>query len=64
MFSYRLCEEKDCGLWIRMNRDFMSEELQDGKLWNSADAVSDERFAETFSAGLAVRTTQDSCCLK
>lgn len=52
MLTYRLCEEKDCELWIRMNREFMSEELQDDELWNGADAVSDEQFAETFSVGL------------
>lgn len=52
MLTYRLCEEKDRELWIRMNREFMSEELQDDELWNGADAVSDEQFAETFSVGL------------
>lgn len=52
MLNYRLCEVKDCELWIRMNREFMNEELQDDELWNEANDVSDAQFAETFYTGL------------
>ena len=27
MLRYRLCEKNDCELWIKLNREFMDEEL-------------------------------------
>ena len=36
MLRYRLCEKKDCGLWIKLNREFMVVELLDDELWNAA----------------------------
>ena len=35
-----------------MNREFMSEEINDNDFWNEANRISDEDFREVFMAGL------------
>ena len=52
MLRYRLCNEKDCTVWIKMNRDFMKEEINDNEFWNEADRISDTQFREVFLTGL------------
>ena len=52
MLRYRLCNEKDCTVWIKMNRDFMKEEINDNEFWNEADRISDGEFRKVFLAGL------------
>lgn len=52
MLRCRLCNEKDCTVWIKLNREFMSEEVNDNEFWNEADQISDDDFREVFMAGL------------
>ena len=35
MFTYRLAAEADREIWIKLNREFMAEEIQDADLWNN-----------------------------
>lgn len=55
VFTYRLCDEGDCRTWVELNREFMAGEMEDGELWDHADQVSDEKFAETFHQALAAK---------
>ena len=48
MFTYRLAAESDREIWIKLNREFMAEEIQDADLWNNTGETGDEQFAETF----------------
>lgn len=52
MLRYRLCNEKDCSIWIQMNREYMSDEVNDNELWNEADHISNEEFRDVFMKGL------------
>lgn len=52
MLRYRLCNERDYAIWIRLNRAFMSEEINDNELWNNANRISDEAFRDIFLEGL------------
>lgn len=52
MLRYHLCNERDCAVWIKLNRAFMSEEINDNELWNNANRISDEAFREIFLQGL------------
>ncbi len=52
MLRYRLCNAKDCSVWIKMNRAFMREEINGNKLWNNADHISDGDFRGVFMDGL------------
>ncbi len=52
MLRYRPCNEKDCTIWIKMNRDFMKEEINDNEFWNEADRIRDAEFREVFIEGL------------
>ena len=52
MFRYRLCGKQDEKCWISMNREFMSEEIQDGDLWNDTGKTNDEQFHKTFNGAL------------
>lgn len=52
MFTYRLCSENDREIWIKMNREFMAEEIQNEGLWNNTDRAGDERFYQTFDEAL------------
>ena len=52
MLRYRLCNEKDCTIWIKLNRAFMKEEINDNEFWNDANRISDEEFRNVFMEGL------------
>lgn len=52
MFTYRLCNINDSECWIDMNREFMSEEIQDDDLWNGTGKVDDAKFSHTFTEAL------------
>lgn len=51
-FTARLCNQEDCCIWIKLNRAFMEEEIQDDALWNDTSQSDDTRFSQTFSDGL------------
>ena len=44
----RLCTKDDCNTWIKLNRAFMNEEIQDDELWNDTSQADDECFTQTF----------------
>ena len=48
MFTYRLAAEADREIWIKLNREFMAEEIQDADLWNNTGETGDDQFTETF----------------
>lgn len=48
MFTYSLAAEADREIWIKLNREFMAEEIQDADLWNNTGETGDEQFTETF----------------
>lgn len=48
MFNYRLATESDREVWIKLNREFMAEEIQDAVLWNNTGETGDDQFKETF----------------
>ena len=48
MFNYRLAAESDREVWIKLNREFMAEEIQDADLWNNTGETGDDQFTETF----------------
>lgn len=52
MFEYRECNERDCTVWVEMNRAFMREEIREGDVWNDAHRISDGEFREIFLKGL------------
>ena len=52
MFDYRECNEKDCTVWVEMNRAFMREEIREGDVWNEANQISNGEFREIFLKGL------------
>ena len=55
MLRYRECDEKDCTVWIEMNKAFMREEIHEGDLWNDANRISDAEFRSIFMKGLEDR---------
>ena len=48
MLNCRLAAESDREIWIKLNREFMAEEIQDADLWNNTGETGDVQFAETF----------------
>ena len=52
MFDYRECNERDCTVWVEMNRAFMREEIREGDVWNDANQISNSEFREIFLKGL------------
>ena len=52
MLNFRLCEQEDKNIWIKLNREFMDFEIQDEELWCNTSKVSDEIFANTFKEAL------------
>ena len=52
MLTYRRCSPKDEKLWIQLNREFMSYEIEDDELWNGTGNTEDERFSITFKTAL------------
>ena len=53
MFTYRLAVESDREIWIKLNREFMAEEIQDADLWNNTGETDDEQFGNTFKKARA-----------
>ena len=53
MFTYRLAVESDREIWIKLNREFMAEEIQDADLWNNTGETDDEQFGNTFKQARA-----------
>ena len=54
MFDYRECNERDCTVWVEMNRAFMREEIREGDVWNDANQISNSEFREIFLKGLTM----------
>lgn len=52
MLTYRLCTSSDKEIWIKLNRSFMAEEIQDAELWNDTGSAGEEQFEETFRKAL------------
>ena len=52
MLTYRLCTPDDGNIWIKLNRSFMAEEIQDAELWNDTGSAGEEQFEETFRKAL------------
>ena len=48
MFNYRLAAESDREVWIKLNREFMAEEIQDADLWNNTGETGNDPFTETL----------------
>ena len=55
MLRFRECNERDCTAWIKLNRAFMSEEINDNEFWHKADRISDAEFRDVFLEGLKAR---------
>ena len=53
VFTYRLAVESDREIWIKLNREFMAEEIQDADLWNNTGETGDEQFGNTFKKARA-----------
>ncbi|HUM56408.1 MAG TPA: GNAT family N-acetyltransferase [Bacillota bacterium] len=54
MFICRSCKKEDRSLWIKLNRAFMAEEIQDEDLWNNTQDVSEECFQKTFEEAMSL----------
>ena len=52
MLRYRLCDKRDCSVWIELNRAFMKEEINGNEIWNNAHRISDSAFRDIFMDGL------------
>lgn len=52
MLRYRVCTQRDCNVWVEMNRAFMREEINDNEFWNEADKLSLDEFRTLFMEGL------------
>ena len=52
MFTWRLCNERDCEIWTQLNKAFMDEEITDDELWNNTNKEDNDRFHSTFSEAL------------
>ena len=55
MFEYRECNERDCTVWIEMNKAFMREEIREGDVWNEADRINNAEFREIYLQGLQMK---------
>lgn len=54
MFEYRECNERDCTVWMEMNKAFMREEIHEGDVWNEAGQISDAEFRRIYMEGLTM----------
>ena len=52
MLRYRICTQRDCTVWVDLNRAFMREEINDNEFWNEADKLTDNEFRNLFTEGL------------
>ena len=52
MLRYRICDKRDCGVWVELNRAFMREEINDNEFWNDADKLTTNEFRDLFMEGL------------
>ena len=48
----READEKDKLVWVRLNKEFMNFEIQDGDLWNHVDEAKDGELADVFDEAL------------
>ena len=48
----READAKDKLAWVRLNKEFMNFEIQDGDLWNHVDEAKDEELANVFDEAL------------
>lgn len=48
----RKAEAKDKAIWVKLNKEFMSFEVQDGELWNHIDEAKDDELVEIFAKAL------------
>ena len=48
----READEKDKLVWVRLNKEFMNFEIQDGDLWNHVDEAKDEELGDVFVKAL------------
>lgn len=48
----RFCNINDKEQWIKLNKAFMKEEMNDSGFWNDVDKTDDEIFAKTFESAL------------
>ena len=44
----READEKDKLVWVRLNKEFMNFEIQDGDLWNHVNEAKDEELGDVF----------------
>ena len=44
MLRYRICDQRDCSVWVELNRAFMREEVNDNEFWNEADKLTISEF--------------------
>ena len=52
MLRYRICDQRDCSIWVELNRAFMREEINDNEFWNEADKLTTTEFRDLFMEGL------------
>lgn len=52
MLRYRICDKRDCSVWVELNRAFMREEINDNEFWNEADKLTLNEFRDLFMEGL------------
>jgi GNAT superfamily N-acetyltransferase len=50
--NIRLCRPEDEDVWIALNREFMSFEIQDDSPWNDTEKTPDNIFQHTFQEAL------------
>lgn len=48
----READEKDKLVWVRLNKEFMNFEIQDGDLWNHVNEAKDEELGDVFDEAL------------
>lgn len=46
------CGKENEAIWIKLNREFMDWEIQDGGIWNNTQRASDAVFKNTFREAL------------
>ena len=52
MLRYRICDQRDCSIWVELNRAFMREEINDNEFWNEADKLTTTEFRDLYMEGL------------
>ena len=52
MLRYRICDQRDCSVWVELNRAFMREEINDHEFWHEADKLTTNEFRDLFMEGL------------